>query len=147
MTTYSVQYAYNHIHGTLKSCKRQILMMKCLQACQLFCVNYSCLRVCCEASVASPSPPVIRVPCVRSTQEGEGCGGLPFLMRSSPFTSSNCRDRRSRSSAAYTHSESMTCYAFGTRRLLYTVSWDGIQSLSVFALICSFLSVSRLDVC
>lgn len=113
----------------------------------VLCVHYGCPRVCCTASVASLSPLVIRVRCVRRTQEGEGCGGLPFWVRSWPFTSSNCRDRRSRSSATYTHSESMTCCAVGTRRLLSTVSWEGTQSLNVFALICSLLSVSRLDAC
>lgn len=115
--------------------------MKCLPPSQLlFCLHYGHPRVCCTASVASLSSLVIRVRRVRRTLREEGCGGLPFWVRSWPFTSCSCRDRRSRSSATYTHSESMTYYALGTRRLLYTVLWEDTQSLNVFAWDCSLLS-------
>lgn len=76
-----------------------------------------------SSDLCVPSSFLIRVWCVRRTQREEDCGGLPLWVRSWPFTSSSCRDRQSRSSATYTHSESMLCDGFGTRELLYTVQY------------------------
>lgn len=105
------------------------------------------LRVCCAASAAPLSPPVIRVRHARTTQEGESCGGSPFWARSWPFTSCSCGDRLSRSSAAYTHSESTTCYALGIRRPLYSGLRESTQRPDVCALVSVLLSVSRADAC
>lgn len=105
------------------------------------------LRVCCTASAAPLSPPVIRVRRARTKQGGESCGGSPFWARSWPFTSCSCRDRLSRSSAAYTHSESTTCYALGTRRPLYAGLRESAQRPDVRALASVLLSVSRADAC